>query len=218
MARKFGLVLLLLLLSAGGNWSMAESPDENGFIDCWLICGPFPNAGALAEKDWLIENGGEEKMETKEGMRCLISFHGVKAGGATNVWRTYKSGSGKSATQTQCAGAIDLLKAFDIDETKTNVVGYVFCVVNAPDDREAVLSFGSDDGYKIWLNHRLVAVDSNIHRSIKADENKFSVSLKKGRNPLLVKIYQNVGGYGFALRFLSRDAGAIMDDLDITRH
>lgn len=236
MARKLCLALLLLALSAAGNRVIADPPNEDGFINCWLVCGPFPNLGPAGtaekaqntaelypglDKDWLAEHGGEEKIEPEEGMQYQVvfpdsNFWTARPGGVKIAWRAYKSDT----------NIVNLLKVFvnkelNIDDTKEHqpqfVAGYAYCVVNSPDDREAYLAFGSDDGYKIWLNHRLVAA-GDARRGVKIDASKFPVSLKKGRNPLLVKVDQSVGGYGFALRFLGWGPDAIMDDLNITRH
>lgn len=234
MRKRICLLIGGVLLVCSGVVS-GEPVDDEGFLVHWLVCGPFPNLGPMGtekdhattkvypgwEKDWLVEQGGEEKIEPSEGLNYRVvfpdcSFWKYQPDGVTIQWRGYVSDSNK----------IDLLKVFsnkelNIDDTKEHLVrfvaGYAYCVVNSPDDREAILSFGSDDGYKIWLNHHLVAA-ANVQRGIKIDENKFPVSLKKGRNPLLVKVYQNTGGYGFVLRFISRNVGAWMDDLNITRH
>lgn len=209
--------------------------NKEGFIGRWLVCGPFPNLGPMCteedhatvkvyagwEKDWLLEHGGEEKIEPKEGMSYQVVFpdyppHGFWESQEEKVtikWQVYSNASAE----------INLLKAFsnktlNIDDTKDHlvrfVVGYAYCVVNSPEDRDAVIAFGSDDGYKIYLNHRFVAGDDS-RRGIKEDENKFPVRLKKGRNTLLVKVDQSLGGYGFVLRFLSADGTMVIDDLDI---
>jgi predicted esterase len=68
-------------------------------------------------------------------------------------------------------------------------VGYAAVVVETPVDRDIVIAVGADDQARIWLNHELLASDSNTgahgltkHRILAG------AKLKKGSNFLLVKL------------------------------
>ena len=101
---------------------------------------------------------------------------------------------------------VDLTGAFLIDHPGLEgiiqfIFGYAACYVKSETERDAVLTIGSDDGYKIWLNGDMIG-KLRTYRGCKPDENRIPVRLKAGWNRLLVKIEQETGGYEFALRFL----------------
>ena len=83
-------------------------------------------------------------------------------------------------------------------------VAYALAYVYSPDDREAALLIGSDDGIKIWLNNRLVH-SNPAYRGAYPDQDKIKVDLNKGKNTLLLKILQGGGGWGFYARFVDPD-------------
>ncbi|NLX07921.1 MAG: hypothetical protein GXY33_22495, partial [Phycisphaerae bacterium] len=83
------------------------------------------------------------------------------------------------------------------------VIGYVACTIDSPVDQDVRIAIGSDDGYKIYLNHALIA-ENRVYRGPEKDQEKIDAHLKKGRNLLLVKVDQDIGGYGFFLRLLDR--------------
>ena len=93
------------------------------------------------------------------------------------------------------------------------VVSYVYCEVDCPDDRDAVLAIGSDDGEQTWLNGVKV-LDVDKGRAATIDEDAANVKLDKGRNMLLVKVDQDIGGFSLALRFKTPD-GKPMTDLTV---
>jgi hypothetical protein len=80
-------------------------------------------------------------------------------------------------------------------------VAYTFCEAVFSEDKELTLATGSDDGIQVWLNGTEVL---NVHkfRGAKKDEDMASVSVKKGRNKILVKTDTDIEGFGFYLRFL----------------
>ena len=172
-------------------WTMVKDKDE--FILNWLICGPFPNYAPDEEVDYdhhkklcwgyahdfLKEQGGEAGINPVEGMEC-------KYDGETIIWRKYESPS-------------YLISFNKIFRSGSDSVAYAYCEINAPEDMEAVLGVGSDDGIKIWLNHKLVH-DHHIARAVRKDADRVSVEFKKGKNQLLIKVDNDWGGFGFCLR------------------
>ena len=83
---------------------------------------------------------------------------------------------------------------------QNNIVAYAACYVESPEEREVKVKIGSDDGYKLWINHELVG-KLCAFRGVSPDSETYTVKLKKGINPVMVKIIQDVGGMGFCLRF-----------------
>jgi predicted esterase len=68
-------------------------------------------------------------------------------------------------------------------------VGYAAVVVESPEDRDIVIAVGADDQARIWLNHELLATDSNTaaHGLTKV-RILAGAKLNKGENFLLVKL------------------------------
>jgi hypothetical protein len=76
-------------------------------------------------------------------------------------------------------------------------VAYAFTYLHSPEDLDAVLALGSDDGVAIWLNgaeiHR-----HPVGRPYAPKQDRVPMKLKKGINTLLIKINQGWGGWGFS--------------------
>ncbi len=75
-----------------------------------------------------------------------------------------------------------------------NRVIYGFVPLNAPQEQETRMFVGSDDAVKVWLNGELV--HQRITRRSASDyRNSFPVTLKQGRNTLLVAVDNATGGW-----------------------
>ena len=80
-------------------------------------------------------------------------------------------------------------------------VAYGSIVLNSPREQKTRMYVGSDDNHKVWLNGELVRERLDWHWAHDYQES-FSVTLKQGKNVLLVAI-ENLGGpwggyFGFA--------------------
>ncbi len=86
---------------------------------------------------------------------------------------------------------VDLLGGADRDSHNYSI-GYAWTEFDSPEERDAWLGIGSDDGLRIWLNGEQVN-DKWIARTSRLDDDVVPLRLKKGPNQLLIKI-QNVKG------------------------
>ncbi len=98
------------------------------------------------------------------------------------------------------------------DGIKYNTVAYALAYLHAPEDLDASLAFGSDDGIVIWLN------DEEIHRqdvgrAYTPKEDRVPVKLKAGPNKLLVKISQGGGMWGFGMHVETPDGRPVPEVL-----
>ncbi len=64
---------------------------------------------------------------------------------------------------------------------------YLLRYIDCPEDRKAWLVIGSNDGFKLWLNDKLIA-SRHDHFSCNPCNHSFDVSLKKGQNKILIKL------------------------------
>ncbi len=153
-------------------------------INAWWVCGPFDApGGAGLPKPF----GPEEKFDLaarypgKDGRE--IGWHRFQ--------RTVKPGD-------------NLTDEFFVDFDDVygrrvyDCVVYGFTYLDAPEDMDAVLALGTDDGCAIWLNgkevHRI-----DIGRPYTAKQDRVPVRLKQGENTLLIKVSQGGGDGGFGV-------------------
>ena len=94
-------------------------------------------------------------------------------------------------------------------------VAYAFVTYTSPDNREAQIRFDSDDQGKVWLNGEEVFTHTKTH-SAELDRYIIPITLKQGKNSILVKVCQEEGGWGFYLRITEQN-GQSIDDLVINR-
>jgi len=98
-------------------------------------------------------------------------------------------------------GVVNLLQHMSPGDS---VVGYGYFCVTAPSDITTDMYVGSDDGVRVWINGKLVH-DHRVDRGLQPDQDVVSVTLKKGRNAVLIKVDQGMGDWGFTLRFRDPD-------------
>ncbi len=155
----------------------------------WLVLGPYDNtAGIGYNTKYIPENTTQIDRTAKyEGVDEQISW--------------------KKFTDDTFNGFIDFGE--DINWR----VAYAWTTVTSPDEREVLFRFGSDDQSKIWLNGTEVFTDTNAQTAI-LDKNTIPVTLKAGKNTILVKVCNEEMSWGFYMRVTDAD-GKSFEDLKI---
>ncbi|MBU0678733.1 MAG: beta-galactosidase [Verrucomicrobia bacterium] len=74
---------------------------------------------------------------------------------------------------------------------------YAYTQITSDDERDMNLLLGSDDGIMAWWNGRLVLANE-VFRGVTADKDIVHVRAKRGTNTLLLKIFDEAGGWGFS--------------------
>ena len=77
-----------------------------------------------------------------------------------------------------------------------DVVGYALTYFESDHDRTEILSLGSDDGIKVWVNDKLIW-SHHVHRALRSADDVIALPLSKGRNKILIKIENGFGPWGF---------------------
>lgn len=195
---------LALFCSPVWSENVEEFPlKENGSIPVWLTAGPLPinppmDTGQIAAggfyKDFLRQYGGESQFIPVEG--DALSF---PLNGETN-WQTAIS---------DAHGVLDFLQIFNSNMTERGVA-YAFCELNASKDRDVMLKIRSNDGVRVWVNQDLVH-DLHVGRSLEQQEDRIRVSLKKGKNRILVKVDQLGGGWGLSVQVAHSDSTPVKE-------
>ena len=102
----------------------------------------------------------------------------------------------------------DAVELSGLFPNKSSCVAYLKTQIIAPQDCDAQLLLGSDDGVKAWLNGAVVH-SNNTDRFAVPDQDRAPIKLKKGPNLLLLKITQGGGGWLACARVVSRDGAPI---------
>ena len=77
-----------------------------------------------------------------------------------------------------------------------DVTGYALTYLESDRDQNYLLSLGSDDTIKIWVNDELV-FSKYVHRPLRRADDVIQLSVSKGRNKILVKVTNGYGPWGF---------------------
>lgn len=137
----------------------------------------------------------------RAGLSCLELFDTpfapeIPALAATVPWRLMPV-----LTNPEQPWLLDLLALYPGEQK----VAYLRTRIWAASARDVLLELGSDDGAKLWLNGNVVFAN-NTQRAVAPAQERIKLTLRQGWNTLLLKITQNVMGWGAAAR-LSDAAG-----------
>jgi hypothetical protein len=151
-------------------------PAARKFIREWNLVGPF-DAGDLDDLPTVYPPETEAAPAQ--------SYKGKN--GDTVKWRTFR------------AGESGYIRLDDLIRPNEQAIAYGLAYVHSPDDRDATLLVGSDDGVRVWINGEIVHTNP-IYRAAEPDLDRVPIRLKKGWNKVLVKDLQGAGGWGFYVR------------------
>jgi hypothetical protein len=87
-------------------------------------------------------------------------------------------------------------------------VAYVVTRVQSDREQPLLLQVGSDDGPKVWWNGEVV-LSHNQPRACAPDQDRATVTARQGWNTLMVKVPQNVMGWGVCVRVAKPDGTAV---------
>ena len=168
-----------------------EQMQQTGMIaeNAWLTLGPFDNIGGVGfNTEYILEDTTQIDLTGQyEGVNEQISW--------------------KKLSDDTFNGFIDL-------GSDTNWrVSYAWATVTSPDERKVQFRFDSDDQGKIWLNGVEIFANSQ-DKSVSLDRNIIPVTLKAGKNTILVKVCNEEKTCGFYLRVTDAD-GKPYEDLQI---
>jgi len=156
----------------------------NGFLDHWLICGPFfsDRGWATLDEDYLF---GETRVAPRKGFRTF----------------------GREWVEFDTAEHFLQFLYAPFQHTLF-VTGYAHTYIKVPEDMDAVLLTGSDDGIKVWLNGKVV-LRKDLNRAAVAGDDEAEVHLKAGWNSLLVKVRQGMSHWQFCAQILDKEGRGI---------
>ena len=158
----------------------------------WMIAPTGNTGGRVAMfSDWLSEVS--EGAVTEQH----IATYGATAGAVVGnkVWSPGRIAPTGGDNITQLVNTIGLGEG-DID----NHVAYGSITLTSPRQQDTTMHVGSDDAVKVWLNGTLAHVNP-VDRGASDYQDAFPVTLKRGKNILLVAVYEQKfawsGFFGF---------------------
>ena len=175
---------------------------ESGVVPegTWWILGQFDNAGGVGyNKAYISEDAMEiDKTVTYEGKDGEIGW--------------------KQMADETFDGFVDFASIFGFGELDQVLMGtrqpnpqldavlaYAWTTVNSPDERRARIWISTFNNAKIWLNGEKVStIERNLH-SMPDENHTVPVTLRTGRNSILVKLAGRQWGWGFHLWLTDAD-------------
>ena len=134
-----------------------------GFINRWWIAGPFPNLNRQGEK---VAFFPEEKIDFNQTQRT-----------------DSLSAKWQSLPAEDIFGTIPFAAVFG----RQQQVAYAYAELNLPTAGPMIFKIGSNDGVVCWVNGAKVH-ENYASRSLTVDEDIVPVSVRRGRNRILIKV------------------------------
>jgi|SRR5687768_16200345 len=188
-------VSALLILNTQGAESL--KPDSQGYIRHWLMLAPILFQEGRAGTDLIYDDQikKEGALQPRAGDKIMIN--------------------GKELTWTATTTSTNY---FDFNVTLKNVydraMGYMVTYIQCDEEMPGVImALASNDEGRLYLN----GVDIYLFaepRTLELDADKGRVTLKKGLNVIVFKIFNEQGNWQGAMRFLDK-SGAPLKDLKI---
>ncbi len=176
-------VLVQLAQRLQGAGVPADFANLLGFVRGWYVIGPF---------DWKDDADWDRAFVNEPNVDPTTT---VQAGDKTLKWKTVRT--------LDPLGMVNLAGEVGQFDRK---FAYAYAVIDVPEETDAQLRLGSDDGDKVWLNGKVVW-ENRVDRGAALDQDVVDVHLAKGPNRILVKISQGGGGWNFNLRVAQTNGG-----------
>ena len=186
------LALAKFCLAHGLTEKAATYINKVGFIaeSAWFILGPFDNTEGVGYNTVYIPEDATQ----------------------VDTTATYDGADGEVSWQKRNDDMLDGFVDFGKDVNWRTA--YAWVTITSPDERKAQLRFDSDDQGKVWLNEKKMYAHRRRNRGAVMDRRTIPVTLRSGKNSILVKVCNETSSWGFYLRITDTD-GKPFDDLEI---
>jgi HEAT repeat protein len=160
----------------------------------WALRGKIKSAAPFI-KDWLA-SGPYSQAGANDALAVFNIVFAPEKSGETVQWKPVPRA--------------DMVNLMGLFPDKAGCAAYLKTKIIAPEDCDAALLLGSDDGVKAWLNGTVVH-SNNIDRGAVVDQDMAPIKLKKGVNELMLKVTQGGGGWAACARIVGTDGFPIAD-------
>jgi len=165
------------------SWHETQTQKARDYIGQWQLLGAFPSLKSGEVSLDQVIPFEEEFLKRGDGAVDLKATW--SANGQTLNWIPATAGTKGNVDLDRFLGRVEW------------AIGYAYAEVDSVHARDTVLSFGSDDGIRIWLNGQEV-FSREVARNYKEGSDTVAVHLNSGINRFLLKIdnYRNSWGFG----------------------
>lgn len=177
------------LLRCGRAESARQVADSLGMIRSWFIIGPFDNEQGI---------GFNEPYPPEEE----INLDGEYKGKRRKVkWR-----------RLPFDAPLPIVDLDSMLRPNDQVLAYAVAFVYSPEEQDAALRLGTDEGFKLFFNGKQIEAQ-NVKRRFEFDQNVSELHLRKGWNIILLKVTELKGEWRFCARLTAPD-GSPLDGLE----
>jgi hypothetical protein len=183
---------------------------NTAYFQEWLLCGPFPNCTDCDPVDYMHDEKCKgffiDYLATIGGEASAVPLRGTKVVGDDQTFKWFYHNA-----------ETDKIPFNSIFEPNDMVIAYAFCQVNSTTEQKAILSVGSNDGVRVFLNGQQVhQAHPAFGRWLQPDNDYVPVKLNQGLNNLMFKVDDGLGDFGLVVRLLNYDSTmtAIREKLD----
>lgn len=166
------------------SWDAAARKSQEDVVVKWHVLGPFKSDKAGKISLEFATSFEKEFLKRGDGGIDLSASH--KANGHSVKWAEAIADKKGKVNLGALLGASDWS------------VAYGYAEIESIHARETVLTCGSDDGIKIWLNGKVVH-RHEIGRIYRANSDAVTVHLEAGINKILVKVDNYTLGWAFGV-------------------
>lgn len=169
---------------SNGPGTPAPALASDGYVLSWLVAGPFTTG---------VSTGTcrpSEDLFVGEDLALSVQPGDPVGDGTSGLSWLVDSTSTGHLDLLGCCGAVSAPRE-----------AYALTYLYSDRDRDLTLSLGADDGVFVWWNEELV-VDVSSCQGVNRDQFQATVTAVTGWNRLLLKVYDQGGGWGLAARLL----------------
>jgi hypothetical protein len=185
------------MLTSNVDAADALKPDSQGYIRDWLMLAPIPLPEGRSGADLILDDQikNEAALQPKAGDKMTVN-------GKELAWRPV-------AAATNYFDFNAILKSVN-DHTVGYMVTYIECDQEMPG---VIMAVGSNDEGRIYFNGIDIYAFTEP-RPLELDANKGRVTLKKGVNVIIFKIFNEQNSWQGSMRLLDK-SGAPLTNLKL---
>jgi hypothetical protein len=184
--------LFVSLLIANAPAADGLKPDAQGYIRDWLMLAPIVAAEGRAGTDLIFQEQirGEASLQPKAGDKVTVA-------GKELTWKAI----------TASANHVDFNAT--LKSANDHALGYLVTYIECAQEMSGVImAVASNDEGRIYFNGVDIYVFAEP-RTLELDADKGRVTLKKGLNVVVFKIFNEQGNWQGAMRFLDKSGAPI---------
>jgi hypothetical protein len=159
------------------NGGTADLVAQFGIVTKWWLVGPFNGANATGFRT-------AYEPETKVNLKAVYTDKGI----TKFEWKKYTIDVDPKSYDLDQVGEVDLNKA--IGKYK-DAVAYAYTVLETDRELPVEVRYGCINASKLFVNGKLVFAREEYHHGENFDQYVAKVTLKPGKNDLLLKVCQN---------------------------